>query len=99
VKKILPALLAVGLAVSMAGCGGSGVANDVGGAVDMITRAELTAGAANVQQWREQHGTYAGANPGVPGVTLVRADQNGWCLQTSNAHETGPGGALASGPC
>ena len=37
--------------------------------------------------------------PGVPGVTLVRADASGWCLQTASAHEVGPGGTPAAGPC
>ena len=32
-------------------------------------------------------------------VTLVRADGNTWCLQTEAAHEVGPGGTPAAGPC
>ena len=94
------ALLALAPVVVLAGCGGSGeVARDVGAVVGMIDRAELTAGAANLQQWHQAHGTYAGAASGVSGVTLVRADGNTWCLQTTTAHEVGPGGMPAAGPC
>ena len=98
-KRKLLALAPLGLVLVVAGCGSSGVANDVGAGLDMITRAELTAGAANLQQWYESHGTYAGATVGVPNVTLVRADGNAWCLQTGSAHENGPDGKPASGPC
>ena len=94
------ALLALAPVVVLAGCGASGqVARDVGAVVGMIDRAELTAGAANLEQWRQAHGTYAGAALGVSGVTVVRADANTWCLQTANAHEVGPGGSPAAGPC
>ena len=68
-------------------------------AIGMIDRAELTAGAANLQQWYQAHGTYAGAASGVNGVTVARADGNTWCLQTDNAHEVGPGGTPAAGAC
>jgi hypothetical protein len=98
--RTLLALPLLGLALAAAGCGGSsGVANDVAAVVGMVDRAELTAGAANLQQWYQAHGTYAGADPGVAGVTLVRADGSGWCLQTANAHQAGPDGAPAAGPC
>jgi len=95
----LVAVAPLGLVLVVAGCVSSGVANDVGAGLDMITRAELTAGAANLQQWYQSHGTYAGANPGVPNVTLVRADGNSWCLQTSGAHEAGPDGKPSAGVC
>lgn len=92
--------LALAAVVALAGCGGSGgVASDVGAVVGMIDRAELTAGAANLQQWRQAHNTYAGAASGLSGVTVVRADGDTWCLQTTSAHEVGPGGTPASGPC
>jgi hypothetical protein len=92
------ALLPLGLVA--AGCGASDeVAGDVVAVVGMAERAELTAAAVNLQQWYHAHGTYAGAVPGVPGVTLVRADARGWCLQTASAHAVGPGGAPAAGPC
>src|SRR5262245_611541 len=99
-RKLCAVLALLPAVVVAAGCGASKeVAADVGAAVGMIDRAALTAGAANLQQWYQAHGTYAGADPGVPGVTLVRADGAGWCLQTANAHEAGPDGTLAAGPC
>src|SRR4051794_18714279 len=96
----LLALLALAPVMVIAGCGGSsGVARGVGAVVGTVERAELTAGAANLQQWYQAHGTYAGANSGVAGLTVVRADGNTWCLQTANAHEVGPNGTPAPGPC
>ena len=96
----LLALLALALALVLAGCGGSnGVARDVGAVVGMVERAELTAAAANLQQWYQAHGTYAGADAGVSEVTVVRADTGTWCLQTATAHEAGPDGTPAAGPC
>jgi hypothetical protein len=93
-------LAGLALALALAGCGGSqSVASDVGAVVGMIDRAELTAGAANLQQWRQAHGTYSGAASGVSGVTVMRADENTWCLQTTNGHEVGPSGTPAAGPC
>jgi hypothetical protein len=71
----------------------------VGAAIGTIDRAELTAGAANLEQWHQAHGTYAGTAPEVGGVTVVRADSHTWCLQTANAHEVGPDGTPAAGPC
>ena len=92
----LLALLVVGLA----GCGASSeVARDVSAAIGTIDRAELTAGAANLEQWHQAHGTYVGTAAGVTGVTVVRADSSTWCLQTANAHEVGPDGTPAAGPC
>ena len=86
--------------VLLAGCGGSsGVTRDVNAVIGMVERAELTAGAANLQQWFQAHGTYAGADSGVTGVTVVRADSKTWCLQSANAHEDGPNGTPAPGPC
>ena len=94
------ALLALAPVVVLAGCGDSGgVAREVGAVVGMVERAELTAGAANLQQWHQAHGTYAGADAGVPAVTVVRADRETWCLQTATAHQVGPDGTPAAGPC
>jgi hypothetical protein len=98
----LVALLSLVLVLVAAGCGfgGKSKGEQVGGAiVGMIDRANLTAGAANVHQWYESHGTYVGASPGVPGVTLVRADGSSWCLETASAHEAGPNGTVSSGTC
>ena len=99
-RKLCVVLALLPAVVMAAGCGASEeVAADIGAVVGMIDRANLTAGAANLQQWYQANGTYAGADPGVPGVTLVRADSAGWCLQTANAHEAGPNGTPAPGPC
>jgi hypothetical protein len=100
-RKLL-ALLSLALVLVAAGCGfgGKSEGERVGGAiVGMIDRANLTAGAANLQQWYQAHGTYAGATVGVPGVTLARADGSSWCLQTASAHEDGPNGAPTAGSC
>jgi hypothetical protein len=96
-RRLLAVLLPV---VVLAGCGGSdGVTRGVTTVIGMVDRAALTTGAANLQQWFQAHGTYAGAGSGVSGVTVVRADGNTWCLQTANAHEVGPNGTPAPGPC
>src|SRR3954471_7490523 len=96
-RKLLAVLAPVAL---LAGCGGSdGVTRDVSTVIGMVDRAALTAGAANLQQWFQAHGTYAGADSGVAGPTLPRADGNTWCLQSANAHEAGPNGTPAPGPC
>jgi hypothetical protein len=91
---------ALALVLLVAGCGGSDqVAREIGVVVGTVESAKLTAAAVNLQQWYRAHGTYAGAAPGVSGVTLVRADASGWCLQTASAHEVGPGGTPTAGPC
>ena len=100
-RKLL-ALFALALVLVTAGCGfgGKSKGEQVGGAiVGMIDRANLTAGAANLQQWYQAHGTYAGASPGLPSVKLVRADGSSWCLQTASAHEDGPNGTPSAGRC
>jgi hypothetical protein len=47
--------------------------------------------------------TYAGADVASAGVTLVRADATGYCMQSGAGafveHLAGPGGAPAPGPC
>jgi hypothetical protein len=47
--------------------------------------------------------SYAGADVASAGVTLVRADETGYCMQagagTVVEHLAGPGGAPAPGPC
>jgi len=60
------------------------------------------AAAPTLQAWYADHGTYAGATlPPAYGVTVVRADATSFCLQSADgqAHETGPNGAPATGPC
>ncbi len=54
---------------------------------------------AQLEQWRAENGTYAGASLAGFGVTLARADAASYCLQTATAHLAGPGGTAASGPC
>jgi hypothetical protein len=51
-----------------------------------------------------QNGTYAGAElPAGSGVTVVRADATGYCLEATVAgavvHEDGPAGSPVTGPC
>jgi hypothetical protein len=76
-----------------------------------VTQAQSAAASANfqgvaaaLQAWFVEHATYAGAPlPPGSGVVLVRADANGYCLQTEAAtaveHELGPGGQPQPGPC
>lgn len=55
-----------------------------------------------LQAWYADHRTYAGAAlPPAYGVTVVRGDATSFCLQSADgqAHETGPNGAPAAGPC
>lgn len=59
---------------------------------------------ASLQAWYAANATYAGATlPPGSGVTLVRADEHGYCLQTMAGpaveHELGPGGQPQPGPC
>jgi hypothetical protein len=69
-----------------------------------VSSINFTAAAPELEAYRAEHGTYAGAalSPGF-GVTLVRADAASYCLQsglaTSVQHFTGPNGATAGGPC
>ncbi len=69
-----------------------------------VSSINFTAAAPELEAFRAEHGTYAGAalSPGF-GVTLVRADAASYCLQsglgTSVQHFTGPHGATAAGPC
>ena len=49
-----------------------------------------------------ENGTYAGATlPPSYGVAVVRADATSYCLQSldGQAHEVGPNGSPAAGPC
>ena len=57
-----------------------------------------------LEQFRAEHGTYAGASlpPGY-GVAVVRADDASYCLQAGSAgavqHLVGPNGSPVPGPC
>jgi hypothetical protein len=76
-------------------------------ALQAETQAAAAASATNfdaalpeLQAWFADHGTYAGVSlPPAFGVTVVRADATSYCLQAGDAHETGPGGSPAPGPC
>jgi hypothetical protein len=49
-----------------------------------------------------ENGTYAGATlPPSYGVSIARADATSYCLQSldAKAHEVGPTGSPAAGPC
>jgi hypothetical protein len=54
---------------------------------------------AQLEQFRAESGTYAGASLAGFGVTLVRADASSYCLQLGTSHLAGPGGSPAAGPC
>jgi len=54
---------------------------------------------AQLEQQHALNGTYAGTSLGGFGVTLVRADASTYCIQSTSAHLTGPGGVAATGPC
>jgi hypothetical protein len=77
----------------------------------IVTQAESSVAGANfasaapaLQAWYTENGTYAGATlPPGTGVTLVRADATGYCLQAdvggAQEHEVGPQGQPQAGPC
>lgn len=70
-----------------------------------VQRADANAAGVNLQTaaqmlegFRTASGTYAGA--AVPaGVTVVRADETSFCLQSGDMHLAGPGGVPTSGAC
>jgi hypothetical protein len=96
VKRVL---LLVALPFVLAACGSTAESTPNVGAD--VARAELTVAATNVTSWYTAHGTYVGANPGVTGVTLGRADQFSFCVQDATSHLAGPGpgSAIAPGAC
>ena len=77
----------------------------------IVTQAESNVAGANfasaapaLQAWYTENGTYAGATlPPGSGITLVRADAGGYCLQAdvggAQEHEVGPQGQPLPGPC
>lgn len=71
-----------------------------------VDQAQVTANGVAFEQAQaqleQQHAlsdTYAGTSLSGFGVTLVRADASSYCIQNASAHLTGPGGAVATGPC
>jgi hypothetical protein len=77
----------------------------------IVTQADANVAGANfasaapaLEAWYTENGTYAGATlPPGTGVTLVRADATGYCLQAdvggAQEHEVGPQGQPQPGPC
>jgi Tfp pilus assembly protein PilE len=69
-----------------------------------VSTLNFNAVAPELEAFRAEHGTYAGAtlSPAF-GVTLVRADAASYCVQadvgTSVVHFDGPSGATAAGSC
>jgi hypothetical protein len=69
-----------------------------------VSTLNFNAVAPELEAFRAEHGTYAGAtlSPAF-GVTLVRADATSYCVQagvgTSVAHFDGPSGSTAAGSC
>jgi hypothetical protein len=64
----------------------------------------FTAAATELEAYKSEHATYAGALlPPAFGATVVRADATSYCLQAGIGgtvqHFTGPGGTPAAGPC
>jgi hypothetical protein len=70
--------------------------------VDTVSRAYFTGAEASLEVQRSTTGSYAGARLEPP-MTLVRADATSYCIQLdrppAQAHENGPGGVPAAGPC
>lgn len=69
-----------------------------------VSSINFTAAAPELEAYRAEHGTYAGASLSAGfGVSLVRADATSYCLQSGVAasaqHFAGPSGATAAGPC
>jgi hypothetical protein len=69
-----------------------------------VSSLNFTRAATQLEAYRAEHGTYAGATlPPAFGVVLARADAAAYCLQAgvggAMQHFTGPGGPTATGPC
>jgi hypothetical protein len=69
-----------------------------------VSRLNFTAAATELEAYKSEHATYAGATlPPAFGATVVRADATSYCLQAGIGggvqHFTGPGGTPAAGPC
>jgi len=101
---VIAALLFGGwkLLVPTADSTSDGAAAGVSQMLATTTRAAFTGAAASLDVQRSTAGTYAGAQL-QPGMTLVRADATGYCVQTTAGtdvqHLVGPGGTPAAGPC
>src|SRR5262245_12264282 len=73
-----------------------------GALVDAVSRASFTGAEATLQAQFSATGSYVGARLEPP-MTLVRVDGSTYCIQLDRppvqAHENGPGGVPAPGPC
>lgn len=72
--------------------------------VAAVTVANFTQAGTELEAYRAEHETYAGAVlPPAFGVTLMRADATTYCLQAgvggSVQHFVGPAGPASAGPC
>ena len=69
-----------------------------------VSGLNFTAAAPQLEAFKAENGTYAGATlPPAFGVTVVRGDATSYCLQAGVGgavqHFTAPGGTPAAGPC
>ena len=69
-----------------------------------VSGLNFTAAATELEAYKSEHATYAGATlPPAFGATVERADATSYCLQAGIGgvvqHFTGPGGTPATGPC
>jgi hypothetical protein len=80
----------------------NGAGESAGALVDTMSRAYFTGAEASLEVQRSTTGSYVGARLEPP-MTLIRADAASYCIQLdrppAQAHENGPGGVPAAGPC
>ena len=83
--------------------GGNERAHVVSVAEDAAAATALQQASTALDQSHALNGSYAGASLAGFGVTLVRADAAGYCIQTTSNgsvfHLAGPGGTIAAGAC
>src|ERR671935_1058572 len=83
--------------------GGNDSAHVVSVAEDAAAATALQQASTALDQSHALNGSYAGASLAGFGVTLVRADAAGYCMQTTSKgsvfHLAGPGGTIAAGAC
>jgi hypothetical protein len=97
--SLVAALAIGGFAFKMdsSGSGGPG-----GSVTTEVNQAVFTAADVSLSAYRASAGTFVGAPP-PQGMTLARADEASYCIQTVQngavEHEAGPGGQPSPGPC
>lgn len=81
----------------------SSAQNDIDRAKAVAAGVALQQAGVALEQFHALNGTYAGADLGGYGVTLVRADASTYCVQSGAGqnltHLAGPGGQPAAGAC